>query len=76
MKFRITICLFAIFMAILLIDTTEAKKRRRKHKNKQFSTVVATITERGYTATEIMTAIQQMAAPTNYVKKGDCYCII
>jgi hypothetical protein len=53
----------------LLIDAKKKKKKNRK-------TVVMTMTRTAMTRTVERTVIQQMAAPTNYTKSGDCYCQI
>lgn len=86
MRFGIPFFLVTFIILMTLFDEIEAKRHGIKlfghhhhhhhdKKEKQYSTIVATVTETGYTITEIQTVVQQMAAPTNYVKKGACYCV-
>ena len=58
-----------LLSAALLILSIDAKKKKKNYK-----TVTMTMTRTAKYKTIKHTIIKQMAAPTNYKKKGDCYC--
>lgn len=57
--------------AALLFLSIDAKKHKKK---KQYKTVTMTMTRTVKYKTLSHTIIKQMTAPTDYKKKGDCYC--
>ena len=57
-----------LISAALLFLSIDAKKK------KNYRTVTMTMTRTAKYKTIKHTVIKQMTAPTNYKKKGDCYC--
>lgn len=61
-----------LLSAALLFLSIDAKKKKKKN----YKSVTLTMTRTAKYKTIKHTVIQQMTAPTNYKKKGDCYCKI
>ena len=75
MKLFITIPFLIFVLLSVFVNDADAKKKKKK-KKANYTTKVSTMTRTMMTRTITNTVIQEMAAPTKYKKKGECYCQI